>query len=301
MRTSMAIMMKSLSILCALTLFAATSFAGAKDGGGGGSPEALFHDMARKFEIAVAELQISEFKSPGAQARLKQVVDGIRLVPSNVPLELAGEPKDAINYPDTLVVEFYVGGWKTLPRAEQYRLVIHELLGLMRIPDPGYRVSTLLSEKTISFVYVGVNPSPVPFVEREFGCHSWSCPHKKEIIWKRNMHHSPDIYAWWPKEMELESHRESPQEICQKLGKLSQTELKARVNQKLRKVLVAWEHRLIQEGKDLRCEIVGMSPLSVEFIDNTTFKNVLFDVAMLGKDTCSIIAKDIVVRCFPGQ
>src|SRR5690606_13415200 len=60
---------------------------------------------------------------------------------TNKELMLDGKPKDAINYPNEKEIEFNRARWDAMTSKSRAILVLHEYLGILRIPDIGYSVS----------------------------------------------------------------------------------------------------------------------------------------------------------------
>jgi hypothetical protein len=59
-------------------------------------------------------------------------------------LEIDGKEVSAINYPDARSIEFQLERWDRIDSTTKMQLVIHETLGLARIPDSDYKFSQFL-------------------------------------------------------------------------------------------------------------------------------------------------------------
>ncbi|WP_413584354.1 hypothetical protein [Bdellovibrio sp. HCB274] len=141
--------MKNL-ILALLLILPLHVFAGGDDSfgtrNGGNGQAAEFYDMGIEM---VERLNLREViqLSTGQTVFTQSLVDlfqKTKLVVSDKPLSLNGSLVDAINYPDINRIDLDGASWSNKPRSQKYRLVMHEILGLARIPDPQYKISNEL-------------------------------------------------------------------------------------------------------------------------------------------------------------
>jgi len=74
---------------------------------------------------------------------LEKTVDTTSVESTDDPLKLGDASKDAINHPDLRKILFSRKAWdRTEAAFERNRLVLHEYLGIMRIPDDKYQISS---------------------------------------------------------------------------------------------------------------------------------------------------------------
>lgn len=166
-----------------LTLFLSFSVfaeeAGPGHGGGGSSEDAEFYKMARYFSAQITEMG-DFFKNDIPSDKLSRIVQRMRVKSSPEKLTLRGASVEAINYPEALKVIFSELDWNKKTPKKKYQLVIHELLGLLEIPDvmnnKEYLYSELLAERT--FPLDGVFYSPETVDCTELG-HQWELANQR--------------------------------------------------------------------------------------------------------------------------
>lgn len=132
-----------------LALFAASplnSFAvmGAGSGGGGDAYSQEFAKIGLDLETWVAsQRNNSDFPSRITPEKFKAAVETTRVESTDDELTLNNVPKDAINYPDEGRIIFNRGRWSKLQTyREKAALVFHEYLGIMRVDDKSYQMSS---------------------------------------------------------------------------------------------------------------------------------------------------------------
>jgi hypothetical protein len=94
---------------------------------------------------------------------LVKALDRAAIVPSSEQLyDRDGLPVDLVNDPDKFEIHVYVTPWNsptsTLP--QKWKLGIHEVLGLLRIPDPSFRISEKLRNLAMRHMQVPINNAP---------------------------------------------------------------------------------------------------------------------------------------------
>jgi hypothetical protein len=127
--------------------FGITQRSGTESGGGGSGDRDRFYSVMRK-SIEILKLQTSFEFSGSALIFPTKLEDALRastVIPTHKKLhDQEGAPVDLINDPQDLVIWFNVENWSQLPLAKQVQLGLHELLGLLEIPDPLYKYSEQL-------------------------------------------------------------------------------------------------------------------------------------------------------------
>lgn len=116
--------------------------------GGGNGTLAMFYDTGRKIlNILAAQSPVQAGQYSIDIKKLQKMFDSttVKVIPRD--LVLNGSSVDAINYPRMNMIHLNGMTFDNLPLDRKRQLVIHEILGLARIPDPGYRVSEYLLKK----------------------------------------------------------------------------------------------------------------------------------------------------------
>lgn len=111
---------------------------GTTSSGGGGSIELEFKMIGRAVERRIRE------RSPKLHREFnftawKEALERASAVPIHHVPTHNGKPVDALNYPDLSLVEVFAERWAVLNAWERERLVTHEVFGLARMDDRGYR------------------------------------------------------------------------------------------------------------------------------------------------------------------
>jgi len=154
--------LKTISLI--LTLAAAqvfvtpVVFAGTKDGNGGNAQVAEFYSMAKSFHQEIKK--VYKEKDPSfPMGDLTSVMARLVVEADPGPLTLKnGDKVDAINNPNTAIIYLDDASWAKRDGTLKYQIVIHELLGLLRIQDFQYGKSKKLAALTKSDVATAVAP-----------------------------------------------------------------------------------------------------------------------------------------------
>ena len=142
---------KKLVYLLSALLASQVSFArdGGISGGGGDGYAIQFVEVARMIQTA---LGINADSAINATA-LKQAILETKVESTDEALEIGGKNKDAINYPAEKRIIVSRQGWSLLGGNQKRTLVLHEYLGILRIDDSDYQIST----RIISSPIMGAN------------------------------------------------------------------------------------------------------------------------------------------------
>lgn len=115
-------------------------FVGGVDAGGGNLDVAEFYLIAR----AVAANYLSYSSTTDLDGKGQQFAPLVRKLTveeSKEDLFNKGQLVDAINYPTDNKIVFNSKSWTQRTLLKKVELVVHELLGLLKIPDPSYLLS----------------------------------------------------------------------------------------------------------------------------------------------------------------
>ncbi|WP_413585461.1 hypothetical protein [Bdellovibrio sp. HCB274] len=122
-----------------------TSF-GTRGGGNGSAAE--FHELADDlFENLIPESPFFYLGQPIDLVALKEMFKSTVITVVDTGLRLNGSIVDVINYPQENRLELNSRTWTFLAKDKRRQIVLHELLGLASIPDPGYAVSKALFKR----------------------------------------------------------------------------------------------------------------------------------------------------------
>ena len=126
---------------------------GTTSSGGGGSIELEFKMIGRALERRIRE------RAPKVHREFnfiawREALERASVVGIHYPPYHDGKPVDAINYPTLSLVEVFSQRWQVLNASERERFVTHEVFGLAKMDDRGYRrTDDVLSKlETISLV-----------------------------------------------------------------------------------------------------------------------------------------------------
>lgn len=131
-------------LMVLLTIISAQSFAGGSSGSrGGGDANALeFYNTARKIVGRIQqECQIESVKNASMKT-LADTISAVDVIMTEDPLYIDTRRVDAINYPDLMKIEVNRLFWISANPITRQTITIHEYLGILRIDDRGYRLST---------------------------------------------------------------------------------------------------------------------------------------------------------------
>lgn len=111
-------------------------------GSGGNAYAAEFKDIGRTVVRKLKAKNIQEIK--GVSVRLlEETLEKLTVKPTDAVLKKGEDPVDALNFPNDQRVELSLVHWaSSLDFYAKRRLVIHEVLGLMRKDDSGYDLTT---------------------------------------------------------------------------------------------------------------------------------------------------------------
>lgn len=125
-----------------------TANAGTKDGTGGNGQVAEFYKLAKAFHQEIKN--VYKAKAPNFPIQeLTKVMATFSVEADPGPLTLKnGQKVDAINNPNTMTIYLDDVSWAKRDLATRYQIVIHELLGLMKVDDAKYSYSATLAQIT---------------------------------------------------------------------------------------------------------------------------------------------------------
>jgi hypothetical protein len=127
-------------VITVLLLLPQLSFALRRDGreSGGGDAYAIeFVTIAQQISFFLKENPSVKIDGP----RLDKAIASTTVESTNKELILDGKAKDAINYPAEGKIVFNRKRWEKISSDAKPVLVLHEYLGIMRVPDIGYSLS----------------------------------------------------------------------------------------------------------------------------------------------------------------
>ncbi len=131
---------------------------GTETAGGGAEQRKLFYDPLTKALTNLSEQTEYVFKSKfqkdvETKVVVLDLVEKLRsaaLVPVSQQLyDRQGHKVDFLNNPDENWIQFNVEAWTKLPEVTQVQFGLHEIMGLLRIPDPMYMISGRLAEMAV--------------------------------------------------------------------------------------------------------------------------------------------------------
>jgi hypothetical protein len=138
------------STLLLLTLTACTHAtpttrtpAGTAISGGGNGDVAEFFRLAKLFHYSVVKARMKLDQPVIDHDRFNAVMAALVIEGTSIPLftQEVGAEVEALNYPSLGKIQFQRQAWERKAKLDKYRLVVHEMLGLLQIPDPQYSVS----------------------------------------------------------------------------------------------------------------------------------------------------------------
>lgn len=141
-------MLRSLAILFSVVTTASRASDGGWISGGGDGVAAEFVSMGYRIQEYLALINKedgSPLQKQVSEVQFKRAVETTR-VETKDRLELNGERKDAINYPELQRVEVARDGWWGLSEPNKLALVFHEYLGILKMDDSNYRITRLFLE-----------------------------------------------------------------------------------------------------------------------------------------------------------
>lgn len=111
---------------------------GGLDGGGGGHLAQEFFKVANS---VLNELKIKNSQKIDVEA-LEMAIKTVEVEFVSEELLLNGIRKDAINYPEKFLIKYNIQAWNNIQStAAKCAMVLHELLGIMKVKDSGYHIS----------------------------------------------------------------------------------------------------------------------------------------------------------------
>lgn len=159
--------------MLALCCFRLAYAGGASDSGGGDSYVIDFIATGERVSQWLSVQKINDISGLSAE-KFESTLKSAKITSTEAPLLLDEVEKDAINYPSEGKIVLNRSRWNFIDADfRKVGIVIHELLGLMKIDDQGYKVSIVLSSKI-----TGVNPKNVPFFKVNYTCESYAFAQK---------------------------------------------------------------------------------------------------------------------------
>jgi len=122
---------------------------GTESGGGAAYDRELFYSVMRKV-ITVLQREHSIDFNDGKTIETDKLYNALRsitLIPTNKQLyDKENAPVDLYNDPFQLIIWFNVPKWLQMKETEKIHFGLHELLGIMKFPDPFYTYSKQLQQ-----------------------------------------------------------------------------------------------------------------------------------------------------------
>lgn len=143
-------------MLCVAICLSITTIALAEKEGGGGNADLLKFTSIANRAVKLVKEHPSVFPEIDFN-KFKNTVESTKIIFSRYRLKVGEEQVDAINYPDKNEIHISRNAWRSLNGkvAEQVGLIMHEFLGVMKISDENYRISSkvmdLLNHETEPF------------------------------------------------------------------------------------------------------------------------------------------------------
>jgi hypothetical protein len=127
-------------------LFSATSAFGFgnSEGNGGDAYVLEFTGIAQKV-AALLDARSKELDVKVTGKSLLKALGNTTILSVDEVLYLNGIPKDALNYPDEKLIVISRPRWKSIPELQKPWIVMHEILGVMRVPDKNYEITSQLA------------------------------------------------------------------------------------------------------------------------------------------------------------
>lgn len=111
-------------------------------GSGGDAYAAEFKDIGRTVVRRLKAKNIHEVRTVSV-ASFEETLERVKVNTTEAVLKKGNDSVDALNFPDDVRIELSLVHWATsLDFYAKRRLVIHEILGLMRKADSGYELTT---------------------------------------------------------------------------------------------------------------------------------------------------------------
>ena len=117
-------------------------------GGGGNATVAEFYLYIRSFN-AIAQKHPQEISGLISVEKLAVIAAAASVDARPTPLLLNGNKVDAINYPEQNKIQVDDTTWIGRSIHDKYQIVVHELLGLMHVADPGFHTSQMITAATL--------------------------------------------------------------------------------------------------------------------------------------------------------
>lgn len=159
--------MKQFILLLGILISFRTYAGGGTVGNGGDSYVMDFIATGERVAKWLEAERINELSGLNAESFAK-TLKMAKISSVEAPLILDGIEKDAINIPSTREIALNRSRWKSINNDfRKVGLVIHEVLGLMKINDEGYKISIPISSRI-----TGVDPKKTPFFKVNYTCES---------------------------------------------------------------------------------------------------------------------------------
>lgn len=117
---------------------------GTTSSGGGEAVELEFQMLARAIATELTGRTLPDLGLFPAAA-WNETLDHLKIETVDTPIWLNGHEVDAQNFPDERRVRVQQPRWHSLGLRERERLVIHEMLSLLRLADPNYRLTAKIA------------------------------------------------------------------------------------------------------------------------------------------------------------
>ncbi|MGZ3696059.1 MAG: hypothetical protein ACXWQO_18555, partial [Bdellovibrionota bacterium] len=117
--------------------------------GGGNATVAEFYLYIRSF-AAIAQKHPKEVSGLISVEKLATVASSVLVEAKPSPLLLNGNKVDAINFPSQNKIQVDDTTWSARGIHDKYQIVVHELLGLLSVADPGFQVSEKITASTLA-------------------------------------------------------------------------------------------------------------------------------------------------------
>lgn len=138
-----------MSFVSASLLLTGIANAGPISSGGGSSQTAEFFRIARGVGNVILAHKGEVAPPQFPHKELSQLLHKLQVEGTTAPLSHRGASVEALNFPDIQKVKFNVPAWEKRDQKAKTQLVVHELLGLLRLPDTQYRQSDWIAERVV--------------------------------------------------------------------------------------------------------------------------------------------------------
>lgn len=149
--------------------FEPSDMSGTESGGGGAIDRDLFYSVMRKVIIVLIRETSINFND-GTKIETNKLGNALRsitLMPTYTQLyDKEKVPVDLYNDPEQLIIRFNVPKWLQMTETEKIHFGLHELLGILKIPDPYYKYSKQLQQYYVEASKI--NPPKIELQSQSF-------------------------------------------------------------------------------------------------------------------------------------